>query len=86
MARLVKNLPAVWETWVGKIPWRREQLHTPVFWPGEFHGVSIVHGVAKTGTRLSNFHFTFYPDPFLAPFLQLISGNYNDIDVVIKAD
>ena len=24
---------------VGKIPWRREQLPTPVFWPGEFHGL-----------------------------------------------
>ena len=24
--------------WVGKIPWRREQPPTPVFWPGEFHG------------------------------------------------
>ena len=23
---------------VGKITWRREQLPTPVFWPGEFHG------------------------------------------------
>ena len=22
---------------VGKIPWRRERLSTPVFWPGEFH-------------------------------------------------
>ena len=22
----------------GKIPWRREQLFIPVFWPGEFHG------------------------------------------------
>ena len=27
------------ETWVGKIPWRREQLPTPVFWSGEFHGL-----------------------------------------------
>ena len=26
------------DPWVGKIPWRREQLPTPVFWPGEFHG------------------------------------------------
>ena len=26
--------------WVGKIPWRREWLPTPVFWPGEFHGLS----------------------------------------------
>ena len=25
--------------WVGKIPWRRERLHTPVFWPREFHGL-----------------------------------------------
>ena len=24
--------------WVGKIPWRRERLPTPVFWPGEFLG------------------------------------------------
>ena len=23
--------------WVGKIPWRRERLPTPVFWPREFH-------------------------------------------------
>ena len=30
VAQLVKNLPAIWETWVGKIPWRREQLPTPV--------------------------------------------------------
>ena len=25
--------------WVGKIPWERERLPTPVFWPGEFHGL-----------------------------------------------
>ena len=25
--------------WVGKIPWRRERLPTPVFWTGEFHGL-----------------------------------------------
>ena len=43
VARLVKNLPAMWETgfdpWVGKIPWRREQLPIPVFWPGELPGL-----------------------------------------------
>ena len=26
-------------SWVGKIPWRREWLLTPVFWPAEFHGL-----------------------------------------------
>ena len=35
VAQLVKNLPAMWETWVWKIPLRREQLPTPVFWSGE---------------------------------------------------
>ena len=43
LAQLVKNPPAVWETWiqslVGTIPWRRERLPTPVFWPEEFHGL-----------------------------------------------
>ena len=26
-------------SWVGKILWRRERLLTPVFWLGEFHGL-----------------------------------------------
>ena len=24
--------------------------NTPVFWPGEFHGLCIVHGVAESDT------------------------------------
>ena len=43
VAQLVKNLPAIQETWVRSLgwedPWRRERLPTPVFWPGEFHGL-----------------------------------------------
>ena len=39
VAQLVKNLPGTQGTWIGKIPWRRERLPTPVFWPGEFHGL-----------------------------------------------
>ena len=42
------------DPWVGKIPWRRERLPTPVFWPGEFHGL---YGVAK---RLSYLSLLFY--------------------------
>ena len=38
MAQLVKNPNVMQETWVGKIPWRRERLPIPVFWPGKFHG------------------------------------------------
>ena len=38
VAQLVKNPPAMRETWVGKTPWRKERILTPVFWPKEFHG------------------------------------------------
>ena len=27
------------DPWVGKIPSRKERLPSPVFWPGEFHGL-----------------------------------------------
>ena len=41
VAQLLKNPPACripgFNPWVEKIPWRRERLPTPVFWPGEFH-------------------------------------------------
>ena len=41
--QLVKNPPTcgrpVFDPWVWKIPWRREQLPTPVFWHGEVHGL-----------------------------------------------
>ena len=41
--------------WVGKIPWKREGLPTPVFLPGESHGQRslagyVVHVVAKSQT------------------------------------
>ena len=33
-------------------------LPTPVFWPGEFHRLCIVHGVTKSQAGLRDFHFT----------------------------
>ena len=40
--------PAMRETWVRSLgwedPWRREQLPTRVFWPGEFHGLDSSWG------------------------------------------
>ena len=35
VAQMVKNLSAMQETWVGKIPWRRAWQPTSVFLPGE---------------------------------------------------
>ena len=59
VAQLVRNPPAMWETWVdpwvGKIAWRKERLPTPVFWPGEFHGLYSPWGCKESDTteRLS---------------------------------
>ena len=42
VAQTVKNLPAMRvsrvQSWVGKIPWKREWQLTPVLLSGEFHG------------------------------------------------
>ena len=32
------------DPWVGKIPWRRERLPTPVFWSEELHGLYSTGG------------------------------------------
>ena len=55
VAQLGKDLPAMQETWVRsswvrKIPWRRERLPTPVFWPGEFHGLQSPWGGKESDT------------------------------------
>ena len=56
VAQLVKNLLAMGKTWVQslgwKIPWRRERLPTPVFWPGEFHGLHRPWGCKESDTTL----------------------------------
>ena len=38
------------DPWVGKIPWRRERLPTPVFWPGEFQGLYSPWGHKESDT------------------------------------
>ena len=38
------------DPWIGKIPWRRERLPTPVFWPGEFHGLYGPWGRKESNT------------------------------------
>ena len=52
VAQLVKNPPALRETWVGKIPWRREWLPTPVFldFPGGSDGKESSCNVEELGS------------------------------------
>ena len=47
------------DPWVGKIPWRREQLLTPILWPGEFHGLYSPWGRKELDrTERLSLHFT----------------------------
>ena len=60
---MVKNPPVMRETWfdpsLEKIPWRRRQLPTPVFWPGAFHGQKSLAGHRESvkTERISLFTF-----------------------------
>ena len=40
--------------WVGKIPWIRECQPTPVFLPGEFHGLGSLMGYGPQGHKKSD--------------------------------
>ena len=40
---------------LGRSPWRRERLRTPVFWPGEFPGLYSPWGRKESDT--TDFHF-----------------------------
>jgi len=62
VAQLVKNLPTMQETgfnsWVGKIPWRRKRQPTVVFLPEESLGQRSLAGYCpwahKSETQLSD--------------------------------
>ena len=58
VAQLVKNLPAMWETWVHSLGWEdlleKGMVTQSSILTGEFHGQrnwqAIVHGVTKSQT------------------------------------
>ena len=59
VAQLVKNPPAMRETWARFLGWEdpleKGRLPTPIFWPEEFHGLYSPWGCKESGTtkRLS---------------------------------
>ena len=58
VAQLVKNPPAMWETWLWSLGWE-ERLPTPVFWPGESHGLYSPWGRKLSDmTEWLSLHFT----------------------------
>ena len=58
MAQLVKNPPAMWETWVPSLGWedpleKGKATHSSIL----ENSTDYTHGVATSQTQLSNFHF-----------------------------
>ena len=63
MAQLVKNLPAMWETWVRSLDWENpgEGKDYPLQCSGLENSIDcIVHGLTRSPTGLSKFHFHFW--------------------------
>ena len=61
MAQLVKNPPAIQETWVRSLGWE-DPLEKGKATLLQYSGLEnpldcIFHGVSKSGTQLSDFHF-----------------------------
>ena len=61
MAQLEKNMPAMRETWVQSLGWE-DPLGEGKGYPLQYFGLEnsmdyIVHGVAKSQTQLSDFHY-----------------------------
>ena len=55
---MVKNLPAIQETWVQSLsqedPWRRKWQPIPIFLPGEFHEQRNLAGYNPWGRKESD--------------------------------
>ena len=60
MAQLVNNMPTMWEAWVQSLGWedsleKGKATHSSILtWRIPW---TVVHGVAKSQTRLTDFHF-----------------------------
>jgi len=50
---MVKNLPGMCETSLGKIPWRRKRQPTPAFLSGESHGQGNLAAYSPWGRKES---------------------------------
>ena len=60
--------------WIGKIPWRRERLPAPVFWPEEFHGQRSLAGYSPRGRRESDTTERLFPFTWVSSVLRLMEA------------
>ena len=62
VAQMIKNLPVMWESWIQSLGWEDplEKGKAPLQYcslENSMDCICLVHGVTKSRTRLSNFHF-----------------------------
>ena len=92
VALVVKNSPANagdtkrrgFDSWVGKVSWRRKWQPTPVFLPGKFHGQRGVAGYSPWGLRVrhdrapehtnASYYATSSSEKAMAPTPVLLPG------------
>ena len=89
MAQMVKNLPAMQETWVrawvGKISWRRAWQPTLVFLPGKFHGQRSLAGYIPWGLQrvgndwATNTHTQTHTHIILATTMRRYYKGYSEV-------
>ena len=65
MAQVVKNPPAMWETWLRSLGWEdpleKGKAATPGFWPGASHGLYGLWGRKELDTTEQlSFYFLSY--------------------------
>ena len=78
VAKLLKNLPAMWETWVWSLGWedpleKGTATHSSI--PACRSPWTIVHGIPKSWIWLSNFHFhILWRPPLATSFPSLFLG------------
>ena len=68
-------------SWVGKMPWRRERLPSPVFLPGEFHGTEEPDrlqcmGLQRVGYDWATFIFSFLELCLLCIFRFIVLAKF----------
>ena len=90
MAQLVKNPPAMWEIWVRSLGWEDPLEKGKATHPLHYSGLEnsmdcIVLGVAKSWTRLSDFHSHIKQDLGRCSFLHNLFRDafYTSMEIVV---
>ena len=86
IAQLVKNLPEMQETWVGKIHWRRKWQLTPVFLPGESHGQRSLGGYSPWDRKSWTWVVDWRERMFISAFPSFVLSNKGGGSVVYNCD